>query len=95
MTWSGTSDDRGVIGAALPKVTLELPAKTEDLDLGRACPALEDRVRPGVELSRLNVESGAAGAFGAAVFDPSTNRAVGAGVNLVVRRAARWRTRSW
>jgi len=44
----------------------------------------EERMRLVIELSRLNVEHGAGGPFGAAVFDHSSNRLAAVGVNLVL-----------
>lgn len=68
-----------------PVVDFELPAWIEDLvgDPERVYPAVEDRMRLAVELSRLNVEHGTGGPFGSAVFDMSTKRLVAPGVNLV------------
>jgi tRNA(Arg) A34 adenosine deaminase TadA len=40
-------------------------------------------MRLAIELSRLNVEHGTGGPFGAGIFDLSTNRLVAPGVNLV------------
>ena len=56
-----SDDRRAVIGASFPKVTLELPAWVEELD--RRYPALEDRMRLAVELSRLNAGNGTGGPF--------------------------------
>lgn len=67
-----------------PTVTLELPGWVEELDLDREYPTEEDRMRLAVEASRLNVERGTGGPFGAAIFDLSTNRLVAPGMNLVV-----------
>jgi tRNA(Arg) A34 adenosine deaminase TadA len=83
------NDDRNELGGELvstsfPAVTLELPAWVEELDLDREYPTQEERMRLVVELSRLNVERGTGGPFGAAVFDLSTNRLVAPGMNLVV-----------
>ena len=70
--------------ASFPTVTVELPAWVDELDLDREYPTQEERMRLVVELSRLNVERGTGGPFGAAVFDLSTNRLVAPGMNLVV-----------
>jgi len=79
------NDDRSeLISTSFPSVTLELPAWVEELDLEREYPTQEERMRLVVELSRLNVERGTGGPFGAAVFDLSTNRLVAPGMNLVV-----------
>jgi len=83
------NDDRNersgeVISTSFPTVTLGLPAWVEELELDREYPTQEERMRLVVELSRLNVERGTGGPFGAAVFDLSTNRLVAPGMNLVV-----------
>ena len=46
-------------------------------------PAIEDRMRFVIELSRMNVEHGSGGPFGAAVFRAEEGRLIAAGVNLV------------
>src|SRR5215207_4998097 len=80
------NDERSgeAISTSFPRVTLGLPAWVEELDLDREYPTQEERMRLVVELSRLNVERGTGGPFGAAVFDLSTNRLVAPGMNLVV-----------
>lgn len=69
-----------------PQVTLELPDWVEELvsDPGRTYPTEEDRMRLVVELSRLNVERGTGGPFGAAIFERETGRLLAPGMNLVV-----------
>jgi tRNA(Arg) A34 adenosine deaminase TadA len=68
-----------------PKVTLELPAWVEELDLrDREYPTLEDRMGLVVELARQNVERGTGGPFGAAIFEGGTGRLLAPGMNLVV-----------
>jgi tRNA(Arg) A34 adenosine deaminase TadA len=69
-----------------PQVTLELPDWVEELipDPGRTYPTEEDRMRLVVELSRLNVERGTGGPFGAAIFEQETGRLLAPGMNLVV-----------
>ena len=70
---------------SFPKVTLELPAWVEELDLrDREYPTLEDRMRLVVELARQNVERGTGGPFGAAIFEWETGRLLAPGMNLVV-----------
>jgi tRNA(Arg) A34 adenosine deaminase TadA len=49
-----------------------------------AYPAVEDRMRLAIELSRLNVEHGTGGPFGAAVFDMRDGSLYAPGVNLVL-----------
>ena len=48
----------------------------------------EARMRLVIELSRLNVEHGTGGPFGAAIFDMSAHTLIAPGVNVVVN--ARW-----
>jgi len=68
-----------------PQVTLGLPGWVDEFfsEPDRAYPTDEERMRLVIELSRLNVERGTGGPFGAGVFDLSTNRLVAPGVNLV------------
>ena len=68
-----------------PLAKVSLPDWVEVLlsDADRNYPTEEDRMRLVVELSRLNVDHGTGGPFGAGVFDLSTNRLVAPGVNLV------------
>lgn len=67
------------------EVIFELPGWVEEVvgDPERVYPTEEDRMRLVVELSRSNVEHGAGGPFGSAVFDLETKRLVAPGVNLV------------
>ncbi len=44
----------------------------------------EEKIREAIRLSRLNVEKGTGGPFGAAVFDTREGRLAGVGVNLVL-----------
>jgi len=71
---------------SFPQVTLELPGWVEELlpDSRGTYPTEEDRMRLVVELSRLNVERGTGGPFGAAIFERETGRLLAPGVNLVV-----------
>lgn len=55
----------------------------EVVDPARTFPTDADKVALAVELSRLNVEHGSGGPFGAAVFGPD-HRVIAAGVNRVV-----------
>jgi tRNA(Arg) A34 adenosine deaminase TadA len=69
-----------------PVLTLNLPEWLEEF-LFRAkavYPAMEDRMRLVIELSRLNVEHGSGGPFGAAVFHRENGALLAAGVNLVL-----------
>ena len=80
-------DNRGgvAIPTRFPMVALELPAWVEELDLrNREHPTQEERMRLAVEPLRLDAKRGTDGPFGAALFDPSTNRQVAPGINLMV-----------
>lgn len=68
-----------------PLVELRLPDWIEEFlpDPDRDYPTEEDRMQLVIELSRLNVEHGTGGPFGAGIFDLSTNRLLSPGVNLV------------
>ncbi|MEW6637298.1 MAG: nucleoside deaminase [Actinomycetota bacterium] len=71
---------------AYPGVTLELPGWMEEFfadGLDRVYPTEKERMRLAIELSRLNVEHGTGGPFGAGVFDLETGRLIAPGVNLV------------
>jgi tRNA(Arg) A34 adenosine deaminase TadA len=69
---------------SFPTVMLGLPHWVEELvpDPERNYPTEEDRMRFAIELSRLNVEHGTGGPFGAAIFDDA-GRLIAPGVNLV------------
>jgi tRNA(Arg) A34 adenosine deaminase TadA len=69
-----------------PQVMLELPGWVEEFlpDPGGAYPTQEDRMPLVIELSRLNVERGTGGPFGAAIFERETGRLLAPGMNLVV-----------
>ena len=65
------------------QVHLTLPAWTHDLQLEPSYPSDDDKMALAIELSRLNVEHGTGGPFGAVVFD-ARDRVVSVGVNRVV-----------
>lgn len=66
------------------QVHLTLPVWVHDaVDTGRVYAADEDKVALAVELSRLNIDAGSGGPFGAVVFGPG-DRVVAAGVNVVL-----------
>jgi len=46
-------------------------------------PTMQERMKLVVELSRLNIENGTGGPFGAAIFDIESDKLVSVGVNLV------------
>lgn len=68
-----------------PGVTLALPGWVGEYlsDSDGVYSTEEDRMRLAITLSRLNVEHGSGGPFGAAVFESGTGRLVAPGVNLV------------
>jgi tRNA(Arg) A34 adenosine deaminase TadA len=69
-----------------PEVVLRLPDWVEQClpDSDHILPALEDRMRFVIELSRLNVQHGTGGPFGAAVFEQDTGRLIAPGINMVI-----------
>ena len=54
------------------------------VDLARGYPGDDAKVALAIELSRLNVEAGSGGPFGAVVFDAGNDRVVSVGVNRVL-----------
>lgn len=76
MTEGGSQ--RGDIVLRLPQ-WLQAPMPQGDLALESA----ESRMRFAIELARQNVEHKTGGPFGAAVFEATSGRVVGVGVNLV------------
>ena len=69
----------------LPGFNLTLPGWVAEFlpPPEKVYPTVRERMALAVELSRLNVEKGTGGPFGAAIFDMETDRLVSAGVNLV------------
>ena len=69
-----------------PQLTLALPEWIEAfVGAQKQCFAsLPERMQFVIELSRLNVDHGTGGPFGAAIFDSHTNQLVAPGVNLVI-----------
>jgi tRNA(Arg) A34 adenosine deaminase TadA len=69
-----------------PAFTLTLPSWLEKFlsEAKTSYPAVEDRMRLAIELSRLNVEHGTGGPFGAVVFDMRDGSLFAPGVNLVL-----------
>lgn len=66
------------------QVHLTLPAWVhERVDTGPAYPGDDDKIALAISLSRLNIEAGSGGPFGAAVFGPD-DRIVAVGVNRVL-----------
>lgn len=72
-----------------PSIALSLPEWLGDLVPagGITLSTVEARMEWVVRLSRLNVEQGTGGPFGAAIFESSTGRLIAPGVNLVVPAA--------
>ena len=70
------------------QVHLTLPAWVHaEVDATRAYPGDEAKVALAIELSRLNIEAGTGGPFGAVVFDADLDRIVSVGVNRVLPQA--------
>jgi tRNA(Arg) A34 adenosine deaminase TadA len=69
-----------------PQLVLSLPQWVEHFlsDRNRAYTTVEERMGLAIELSRLNIERGTGGPFGAAIFDQERNQLLAVGVNLVV-----------
>ena len=67
------------------QVQLTLPAWIHGhVDIGRAYPGDEAKVALAIELSRMNVDAGSGGPFGAAVFNADDDCIVSVGVNRVL-----------
>ena len=66
------------------KVVIEIPDWIASSAPPGDYPTDEDRMRLVIALARRNVETRTSGPFGAAVFERSRGRLVGAGVNLVL-----------
>jgi tRNA(Arg) A34 adenosine deaminase TadA len=69
-----------------PDFVLRLPAWISEAlsSTPRVFPTTEEKMRLAIRLSRLNVEHGTGGPFGAAIFDVQTQTLIAPGVNLVV-----------
>ncbi len=69
-----------------PELVLRLPDWIERFlpDSDHILPTVEDRMRFVIELSRLNVQYGTGGPFGAAVFERDTGRLIAPGINMVI-----------
>jgi len=68
------------------RVSVDYPRwVSERVDWQRSYGSDADRMRLAIDLSRLNVERGTGGPFGAAIFESETGRLVSVGVNSVVR----------
>lgn len=69
-----------------PKIHLTLPEWVEEFagDRKHRYQSIEERMRCVILLSRINIEKGTGGPFGAAVFNTTTGALFAAGVNIVV-----------
>ncbi len=69
-----------------PVFTLKLPDWIDAFlpNPDQVYPTVEDRMRLVIELSRLNVQHGTGGPFGAGVFDLASGKLLAPGVNLVL-----------
>jgi tRNA(Arg) A34 adenosine deaminase TadA len=69
-----------------PKVEVEYPAWVDSIvRWDEPYESSEDKMRLAIALSRENVDRGAGGPFGAAIFELDTGRVVAVGMNSVVR----------
>jgi tRNA(Arg) A34 adenosine deaminase TadA len=69
-----------------PEIHLTLPQWVEEFvaDKKIRYRSVEERMRVAIRLSRLNIEKGTGGPFGAAVFDAADGTLLAVGVNIVV-----------
>jgi len=69
-----------------PKVEIEYPAWVDTIARwDKTYESSEEKMRLAIALSRENVDRGAGGPFGAAIFELNTGRLVAVGMNSVVR----------
>ncbi len=70
-----------------PQIRFRLPDWVEEFlpGPGQVYQTVEERMRLVIELSRLNVEYGTGGPFGAGIFDQKTKKLLSPGINMVVR----------
>lgn len=69
----------------IPPVVVDYPDWVGLLNLDRPYGSDVERMTLAIEISRLNVEHGTGGPFGAVVFERASGRPVAAGMNSVVR----------
>jgi len=69
-----------------PSIAIQLPDWAAGLltDPGKVYPERESRMQLAILLSRLNIEHGTGGPFGAAIFNIDTHTLIAVGMNLVV-----------
>ena len=68
-----------------PVIHLEYPSWVDKLDWSRPYLSDQERMRLAIDVSRMNVELGTGGPFGAAIFESVSGRLVSVGMNQVVR----------
>lgn len=69
-----------------PVVHIEYPDWVDSIvDWNRHYASDQDRMRLAIDVSRVNVEQGSGGPFGAAIFESNSGRLVAVGMNSVVR----------
>lgn len=69
-----------------PTIQVAYPSWVDQtVDWTRSYASDPERMRLAIDLSRLNVERGSGGPFGAAIFEAGTGRLVAVGMNSVVR----------
>jgi tRNA(Arg) A34 adenosine deaminase TadA len=69
-----------------PAISIRLPNWVPGLlvDADKTYPERESRMQLAIRLSRLNIEHGTGGPFGAAIFNIDTHALIAVGINLVV-----------
>ncbi|MEO5580044.1 MAG: nucleoside deaminase [Gemmatimonadaceae bacterium] len=78
--------DLSTADSSHPVVHVEYPDWVDEVvDFTRPYGSDEDRMRLAIQLSRVNVERGTGGPFGAAIFESGSGRLVAVGMNSVVR----------
>ena len=69
-----------------PIIHFEYPSWVEtEVDWNRRYSGDEEKMRLAITMSRVNVEKGTGGPFGAAIFEAESGRLVSVGMNSVVR----------
>jgi tRNA(Arg) A34 adenosine deaminase TadA len=78
-------DRKAGVKLKFPDIVLQLPGWIESAltDTEQNYPTVEDRMQLIIKLSRLNIEHGTGGPFGAGIFESHNGRLISAGVNLV------------
>jgi tRNA(Arg) A34 adenosine deaminase TadA len=74
------------VSAPHPRVEIEYPGWVDSVaDWSRPYESSEDKMRLAIDVSRMNVDRGDGGPFGAAIFESESGRLVAVGMNSVVR----------